>query len=65
MEKDFAIEKVRMSIAGQRVEKAVKPEDTHASFTLDLRAGEAGLLTSLIGDTKSCAACFVTVTYEG
>lgn len=65
MEKDFAIEKVRMSIAGQTVEKAVTPGDTHASFTLDLEAGDADLDTALIGDGKDGVAYFVTIQLEG
>jgi len=64
MERDFAIEKVRMSIAGQTVEKAVTPADTHAHFTLDLKAGEADLETALIGDGKDGVAYFVTVEFE-
>ena len=64
MEKDFAIEKVRISIAGQTVEKAVTPEDTHASFTLELKEGDADLETSLIGDGKNGVAYFVTVEFE-
>jgi arylsulfatase A-like enzyme len=62
---DFAIEKVRLSIAGQTVEKAVTPEDTHASFTLDLKAGDADLDTALIGDGKDGVAYFVTVEFKG
>ncbi len=65
METDFAIEKVRMSVAGQTVEKAVTPEDTHATFTLDLKAGDADLDTALIGDGKNGVAYFVTVELEG
>ena len=64
MEEDFAIETVRLSIAGQTVEKAVTPEDTHASFTLDLKAGDADLDTALIGGDKDGVAYFVTVEYE-
>ncbi len=60
----FKIEKVRMSIAGQTVERAVTPKDTHASFTLDLKAGDADLDTALIGDGKDGVAYFVTVEYE-
>ena len=62
---DFAIEKVRMSIAGQTVEKAVTPDDTHARFTLDLKAGDADLDTALIGGDKDGVAYFVTVEFEG
>jgi arylsulfatase B len=64
MENDFAIETVRMSIAGQTVEKAVTPEDTYASFTLDLEAGDADLETALIGDGNDGVAYFVTVEFE-
>ncbi|MCK5171864.1 MAG: N-acetylgalactosamine-4-sulfatase precursor, partial [Planctomycetes bacterium] len=64
-ENDFAIEKVRLAIAGQTVEKAVTPKDTHASFTLDLKAGDADLDTALIGDGKDGVAYFVTVEFEG
>ena len=65
MESDFAIEKVRLSIAGQTVEKAVTPADTHAAFTLNLKAGDADLNTALIGDGKDGVAYFVTVEYVG
>ena len=65
MESDFAIEKVRMSIAGQTIEKAVTPNDTHASFTLDLKAGDADLDTALIGGDKDGVAYFVTIEFEG
>lgn len=61
----FHIEKVRMSIAGQTVEKAVTPEDTHASFTLDLKAGDAELDTALIGDRNDGVAYFVTIEFKG
>ena len=61
----FHIEKVRMSIAGQTVEKAVTPEDTSASFTLDLKAGDADLDTALIGDGNDCVAYFVTIEFNG
>jgi hypothetical protein len=63
--KDFAIETVRISIAGQTVEKAVAPEDTRARFTLELEAGDADLETALIGDGKDGVAYFVTVQYNG
>ena len=62
---DFAIEKVSMSIAGQTFEKAVAPDDTHAEFTLDLKAGDADLDTALIGDGKDGVAYFVTIEFEG
>ncbi|MHC4538390.1 MAG: sulfatase-like hydrolase/transferase [Planctomycetota bacterium] len=65
MEEVFAIEKVRMSIAGQTVEKAVTPEDTYAGFTLELEAGDADLETALIGDGKDGVAYFVNVEFEG
>ncbi|MBC8869974.1 MAG: arylsulfatase [Planctomycetes bacterium] len=65
METDFAIEKVRVSVDGQTIEKAVFPEDTHASFTLDLKAGDADLNTALIGEGKDGVAYFVTIQYEG
>jgi len=65
MENDFAIEKVRMSVAGQTVENAVTPEDTHTSFTLELKKGDADLDTALIGDGKDGVAYFVTVEFEG
>ena len=61
----FNIEKVRLSIAGQTVEKAVTPEDMYAEFTLDLKAGDADLDTALIGDGKDGVAYFVTIEYEG
>lgn len=61
----FAIDKVRMSIAGQTVEKTVTPEDTCAEFTLDLKAGDADLDTALIGDGKDGVAYFVTVEFDG
>ena len=65
MEKNFAIEKVRMSIAEQTVEKAVTAENTHASFTLELKAGDTMLETALIGDGKDGVAYFVTVEFGG
>ncbi len=61
---DFAIEKVRMSIAGKSVEKTVTPDDTYAEFTLDLKAGDADLDTALMGDGKDGVAFFVTVQFE-
>ena len=61
---DFAIEKVRMSIAGKTVEKTVTPDDTSAEFTLDLKAGDADLDTALIGNGKDGVAYFVTVEFE-
>ena len=61
----FHIEKVRMSIAGQTVEKAVTPEDTHASFTLDLKAGDTDLDTALVGDGYDGVAYFVTIEFSG
>ena len=61
----FHIENVRMSIAGQTVEKAVGPEDTHARFTLDLKAGDADLDTALIGDGNDGVAYFVTIDFKG
>ena len=64
MKELFAIEKVRMSIAGHVVEKVVTPEDTHASFTLELKEGDADLDTALIGDGKDGVAYFVTVEFE-
>ncbi len=65
MKKDFAIESVRMSISGQTVNKKVTPEDTHASCTLELNAGDADLDTALIGDGKSGVAYFVSIEFEG
>ena len=65
METDFAIEKVRLSVAEQTVEKTVTPEDTHASFTLELEAGDADLDTALIGDGNDGVAYFVTIEYNG
>jgi hypothetical protein len=65
MKNDFAIEKVRLSVAGQTVAKAVTPEDTHASFTLELKEGDADLDTALIGDGKDGVAYFVTVRFDG
>jgi hypothetical protein len=64
-ENDFAIEKVRLAIAGQTAEKEVTPEDTHASFTLDLEKGDTNLETWLIGDGKDGVAYFVTVEFNG
>ncbi|MBL7214209.1 MAG: arylsulfatase [Phycisphaerae bacterium] len=64
-ENDFAIEKVRLAIAGQTAEKEVTPEDTHASFTLDLEKGDTDLETWLIGDGKDGVAYFVTVEFNG
>jgi len=64
MEPDFAIEKVRLSIAGHTIEKAVTPADTYAEFTLELKAGDADLDTALIGDGKDGVAYFVTVEFE-
>ena len=61
----FHIEKVCMSIAGQTVEKAVTPEDTHASFTLDLKAGDTDLDTALVGDGYDGVAYFVTIEFSG
>ena len=61
----FHIEKVRMSIAGQTVEKAVAPEDTHARFTLDLKAGDTDLDTALVGDGYDGVAYFVTIEFSG
>jgi len=62
---DFHIEKVRMSIAGQTVQKTVTPEDTHASFTLDLKAGDTDLDTALVGDGYDGVAYFVTIEFSG
>jgi len=64
-ENDFAIEKVRLAIAGKTVEKQVSSEDTHASFTLDLEKGDTNLETWLIGDGKVGVAYFVTVEFNG
>ena len=63
MEKDFEVEKAHLSIAGQTVEKAVTPEDTHVSFTLELKEGDTDLETALIGDGKNRVAYFVTVKF--
>ena len=65
LEKEFSIETVRMSIAGKTLEQAATPEETHASFTLELEAGNADLETALIGDGKDGVAYFVTVEFEG
>ncbi len=65
MENDFAIERVRMSIAGQTVEKAVTPEHTQASFTLELTECDADLDTAMIGDGRNGVAYFVTVEFAG
>ena len=54
-----------MSIAGQTVEKTVTPEDTHARFTLDLKAGDTDLDTALIGDGNDGVAYFVTIEFRG
>ena len=64
-ENDFAIEKVRLAIGGQTVEKAVTPKDTHASITLDLEKGDTDLETWLLGDGKDGVAYFVTVEFNG
>ena len=64
LERDFPIETVRMSIAGQTAERAVTPEDTHASFTLELEAGDADLDTALVGDGHGGVAYFVTVQFN-
>jgi hypothetical protein len=64
-ENDFAIEKVRLAIAGQTVEKAVTPKDTHASITLELEKGDTDLETWLLGDGKDGVAYFVTVEFNG
>lgn len=64
-EEDFSIDSVRMSIAGQKVQKSVTPEDTHASFTLELEVGDADLETALIVDGKDGVAYLVTVQYDG
>lgn len=65
MQPDFAIEKIRLAIAGQVLEKAVTPDDTHARFTLDLKAGDADLDTALIGEGRDGVAYFVTIEFEG
>jgi len=62
---DHIIRKVRISIAGKFREKAVTPEDTRASFVLNLRAGDADLDTALLGDGKDGIAYFVTAEYLG
>ena len=54
-----------MSIAGQTVQKTVAPENTHACFTLDLKAGDADLDTALIGDGNDAIAYFVTIEFSG
>ena len=63
-EEHFAIETVRMSIAGEIAERNVTPRDTYASFTLDLEAGDADLETWLIGKDKNGVAYFVTVKFK-
>jgi arylsulfatase A-like enzyme len=65
MEEDFAVEMVRLSIAGQTIEKAVTPQDTHALFTLELKAGDTDLDTALVGDGKDGVAYFVTIESGG
>ncbi|MHC4507652.1 MAG: arylsulfatase [Planctomycetota bacterium] len=64
-ENNFAIEKVRLAIAGKVLEKAVTPKETHASFTLDLEKGDTDLETWLLGDGKDGVAYFVTVQFNG
>ena len=62
---DHVIEKVRISIAGKTREKAVKSEDTRASFVLNLKAGNSDLETALLGDGIDGIAYFVTAEYLG
>jgi hypothetical protein len=62
---DHVIEKVRISIAGKTREKAVTPEDTRASFVLNLKAGNSDLETALLGDGLDGIAYFVTAEYLG
>ena len=57
--------KVRISIAGKTREKAVTPEDTRASFVLNLKAGNSDLETALLGDGIDGIAYFVTAEYLG
>ena len=47
------------------IEKAVTPEDTRASFVLNLKAGNSDLETALLGDGIDGIAYFVTVEYLG
>ena len=64
-EQDFAIEKVRLSIGGKTIEQVVTADDTYATFTIELEAGDADLDTDLIGEGKDGVAYFVTVEFKG
>ena len=63
--KDHIIKKVRISVAGKTREKVVMPEDTRATFVLNLKKGDADLNTALLGDGKDGIAYFVTAEYLG
>ena len=63
--KDHIIKKVRISIAGKIREKVVMPEDTRATFLMNLKVGDADLDTALLGDGKDGIAYFVTAEYLG
>jgi arylsulfatase A-like enzyme len=63
--KDHIIRKVRISIAGKTREKVVMPEDTRATFLMNLKVGDADLSTALLGDGKDGIAYFVTAEYLG
>ena len=63
--KDHIIKKVRISIAGKTREKVVMPEDTRATFLMNLKAGDADLDTALLGDGKDGIAYFVSAEYLG
>ena len=41
------------------------PEDTRATFLMNLKAGDADLDTALLGDDKDGIAYFVTAEYLG
>ena len=58
------IEKVRMTIAGQTLERQVSAKETYTSFTLDLKKGPAALDTAFLGDALNGIAYFVTVEYN-
>ena len=58
------IEKARISIAGQTLEKAVTAKDTEVIFTLDLNKGPAALDTAFLGEGLNGIAYFVTVEYN-
>ena len=43
----------------------VMPEDTRATFLMNLKVGDADLDTALLGDGKDGIAYFVTAEYLG